>query len=65
MAQREAKFDWPRDQFLRDRVHWPFRWEGIWPKGNVKTVPPFVRRGGQKVGHPQDQRQNQDKSTTG
>ena len=25
MAQREAKFDWPSDQFLGDHVHWPFR----------------------------------------
>jgi hypothetical protein len=23
MAQCEAKFDWPRDQFLRFRVQWP------------------------------------------
>jgi hypothetical protein len=26
-------------------------------RGNVKTAPPFVRRGGQKVGHPQFQNQ--------
>src|SRR4029077_3723163 len=25
MAHWEAKFDWPCDQFLHDRVHWPFR----------------------------------------
>jgi hypothetical protein len=43
----------------------PFWSRGIWPKGNVKTVPSFVRRGGQKMGHPQDQKQGQDKSTAG
>src|SRR4029077_12696375 len=29
MAQREVKFDWPRDQLLGRRIHWPFRRRGI------------------------------------
>src|ERR1700730_12111612 len=45
MAQREEEFDWSRDQFLRDRVQWPFQWRDIWTKGNVKDFPPFAKGG--------------------
>ncbi len=36
MAQWEAKFDWPRDQFLGDRVQWPCGRRVKCEKGKLK-----------------------------
>jgi hypothetical protein len=71
MAQWEAKFDWPLDQFLRDRVQWP-------SEPREKSENGKLRRGSQlefeTLGmgreatsrpHPQDQRRDKDKSTAG
>jgi hypothetical protein len=43
IAHGAAKFDWPCDQFLRHRVHWPFWCRRIWRKGNVKGFLSFPR----------------------
>jgi hypothetical protein len=107
MAQWEAKFDWPLDQFLRERVQWPSERRVKCENGKLKRGEPvgirilpetkqgylarikraqreWVERQRQNphplsaaaekktcgersrtMGHPQDQRQDQDGSTTG
>jgi hypothetical protein len=71
MAQWEAKFDWPLDQFLRFRVQWP-------SEPRVKCENGKLKRGSQlefgSLGmgreatskpHAEDQNQEQDESTAG
>jgi hypothetical protein len=82
MAHCEAKFDWPRDQFLRDRVHWPSERRVKCENGKLKresqlefgslgmgreatSKSSHLLLKAQKFGHPQDQEQDQDKSTAG
>jgi hypothetical protein len=40
MAQREAKFDWPCDQFLRFRVQWPSERRVKFENGKLKRREP-------------------------
>jgi hypothetical protein len=92
MAQWEGKFDWPLDQFLRDRVQWPseprvkcengklkrgsqleFETLGMGREATSKashllSVTADKKTCGERsrtMGRPQDQRQDQNKSTTG
>jgi hypothetical protein len=82
MAQWEAKFDWPLDQFLRFRVQWSSEPRMKCENGKLKrgsqsefgslgigrevtSKPSHLLLKAQKMGHPQDQKQDQDKSTAG
>jgi hypothetical protein len=62
MAQWEAKFDWPRDQFLHFRVQWP-------PEPRVKCENRKLKRGSQlefeTLGMVERRRQNRTRKIKG